>query len=150
MIVTTEASADSYRVLKRLHPLVRHAKRATELALIQAHVARHGVTACPPMFSAASQHACRVAPPTVAEPELSAPIETVADAARWLRVNAMAGFERIGEGRYFRARRLLSAAQLVARVRQLRDRGAHLPRPLRPRLRAAPDIGADTGAPECS
>jgi hypothetical protein len=128
---TTFNRVDGRRPAPQPHPLVRRARRDADLALIEAHVRERGVTACPPMFCAASQHACDVAAPPVTAPP-DTPIDTVADAARWLRINAMVDFERFADGRYLRAGRILSAEQLIAWVRRLRDTAAQRPRPPHP------------------
>jgi hypothetical protein len=117
------------------HPVVLAQRRVVELEQIAAWLARNEVTRCPTRFCAASRHAEGVvddAPPPP-PPDPQARIDTVGDAARWLRRNAMVDFERTANGNYIRNGRIMTADRLIEEVRRLRDAGAELPRP--PRLR---------------
>ena len=107
--------------LPLLHPLVRAAQRAAELAAIAAHVSSPGVTRCPTRFCAPSLHAVVVPAPSDA-PTLDAKLDTVADAARWLRHTGHPGFTVLRPGLYHRLGRLLDADGVLATVRRLQAR----------------------------
>jgi hypothetical protein len=119
------------------HPVVVARRREIELALIASWLADHAATRCPTRFCAATPNAegrleTAPAPPPQAD---DTPIDNVADAARWLRLNAMVGFDRIGAGTYLRNGRIMTADRVIAEVRRLRDTGAALPQPRRLRAR---------------
>ena len=87
------------------HPVVLAQRRVVELEQIATWLARNPATRCPTRFCAASRHAEGVVDdvPPPSPPDPHARIDTIGDAARWLRLNAMVDFERIANGNYIRS-----------------------------------------------
>jgi hypothetical protein len=106
--------------LPLLHPLVRAALRAAELATIEARVRQHGVMRCPTRFAAPTRHAAVIEP--VEQRPSDTPLTTVADCARWLREHGHPGFTVVRPDLFYRLGRLLSADALRRAVRRLQAR----------------------------
>jgi len=146
---TTAWHPDAKAPRPKDHPVVLAQRRAVELEQISAWLARNHVTHCPTRFCAASNNVEGVVIDAFLPlPDRHARIDTVGDAARWLRLNAMVGFDRFPNGNYIRNGRIMTADRLIEEVRHLRDTGAEIPKPrkLRARRRHVDPTGGRTAA----
>jgi len=123
--------------LPLLHPLVRAALRADELAAIETRVRLHGVTRCPTRFVAPSRHAALEQDEPIERQPSDTPLTTAADCARWLRDHGHPGFSLVRPGLFHRLGHLLTADALVRSVCRLQAR----------RLRRADDTTDATRSP---
>jgi hypothetical protein len=99
-----------------IHPLVRAARRAAELAAIEKHRTRFGATIGPTVFAAASRQAAR--DPIDIRPDHPdpGPIATLADCWRWLAARGHPGFVRFTRGGYELNGRFFTEAALIGHI----------------------------------